>query len=62
MTFKRTQKSLEQTGCRRCNLATPAWCAECIHCGAPISLGADPEGELGTAESQIKQRLEQQAR
>jgi hypothetical protein len=61
MLLKRNQKSIEQASCPRCNLLTPAWRGECLHCGLPVEQGNGSRAEPRTGGSSLELGLRQKA-
>ena len=62
MLRKRNQKSIEETVCLKCTLLTPAWRAECVHCGVPVGLTNGSRKEPRTDGSSLEQRSCEEAR
>ena len=62
MLHKRNQKSIEETVCLKCYLLTPAWRAECVHCGLPVGPRNASRKEPGTDGSSLEQRSSEEAR
>jgi len=62
MAYRRSKSSVEESICKRCNLLTPAWRTECIHCELPVEPLPGAGNGLNADGSGIEQRPSQEAR